>query len=578
MELLTMNPRLVINTARCTRSSSRTSRRWEWILLCVLSLLQGTLAKVSASLPIDLPSDQRYAYVTLLYSDDFALGVRALGQSLRATQNEKRQNIDHVVLITPHVGKEMEEWLQADGWKVKRVEAAQNPNDKYIKRLHGVYTKLEIFRLIEYHRVVYLDADTTILENVDELFLCGPFCAVMRHSELINTGVIVAEPSHPLYNDLKAKAKKGLYSYTGGDQGFLNSYYSDYAACPYFEPMKQIGLGSDGSKCRRLPTRYNGDWPFVMLNGMAMVSTKNHMQEEFEEFRRSRIIHYTAGPFKPWDWYSFVFFPFTHHWTRAAAELPQTPRDKQRFQKEVVLMVLGGAYFMLWFLVVLHGGAKQYGSAVVSRQSKAGCCVNPIKVIFSLLRQQMTPRHTTRAADHKSWTRDPLSKGSLLMHLIVGYVCFSVAFGTGFLVVPSHTHQPIIGFSICLLWSFGLFFSLYSLYLYRWYLLGEAHSTTKSPKSSDVDLEHNRLLRPKVNGRWAPQSSTFSTSRMESFTHAMGMLAFVVWFVLIRIHSRPLSLAEVMPPWIGLFCMVTLGLTVAFYRLPFLWYQEGLSA
>lgn len=567
-----MHPRLGIHIRR-------PSRRWGLLLLCVFSLLQGTLAKVSASLPIDLPSDQKYAYVTLLYSDDFALGVRTLGQSLRATKNERRQNIDHLVLITPDVGREMEEWLKKDGWKVKRVEEARNPNDQYIQRLHGVYTKLEIFRLTEYHRVVYLDADTTILENVDELFLCGPFCAVMRHSELINTGVIVAEPSYPLYNDLKAKAKKGLYSYTGGDQGFLNSYYSDYAACPYFEPMKQIGLGSDGSKCRRLPTRYNGDWPFLMLNGMAMVRSKNGMQEEFEEFRRSRIIHYTLGGQKPWNWYAFVLLPYTHHWTRAAAELPQTPRDKKQFQKEIILIVLGGAYFMLWLLVVLHGGAKQHGSTVASRQSKTCFCINPIKCIFSLLRQQMTPRQTTRAADHKSWTRDPLSKGSLSMHLIFGYASFSVAGLTGFCMVPSHTHDPIIGFSICLLWSFSLFFSLYSLYLYRWYLLGEAHSTTKSPKSSDIDLEHNRLLRPATaTGRWEPPSSTFYTSRMESFTHAMGMLAVVVWFVLIRLHSRPLSLAEVMPPWMGLFCMVTLGLTVAFYRLPLLWYQEGLSA
>lgn len=546
-------------------------------LLGLLGLLPYTTANVpTLSLPIDLPTDQRYAFVTLLYNDAFALGVRTLGQSLRATKDKKRHNIDHVVLITPKVSKDMEEWLKQDGWTVKRVEAAGNPNHTFDKRLHGVYTKLEIFQMTDYHRVVYLDADTTLLENVDELFLCGPFCAVMRHSELINSGVIVAEPSETLYNDMKRKAAMGLYSYTGGDQGFFNSYYPDYAACPYFEPMRQIGLGSDGSRCRRLPHRYNGDWPIAGLNGkLEMVRTKNYMQKEFGEFRRARILHYTIGSFKPWDWYSPIIFPFTYHWTRAASELPRNPHDKQQLQKEMTWIALGSLYFLVWLLVVLQGGGSQHAN-FVRRQSHGGCG-NPIKFIFSFLRNQLMPRHSIRSTSI-SWNQDPLSTGSLLMHLLIGHASFGVAFCGGFLMVPEHTYDPFIGFGIFLVWTFGIFFSFYSIYIYQWYLQGLALITTKSPKSADVDLEHNSPLKQPWSTRGNKASSTLQAARAESFTYATVFASFVIWFVLIRLHTHIVSFGEVLPPMVGLGVTLILGLTVVFYRLPLLWYQEGLSA
>ena len=579
-------------------------RRLSSIVLLVLVVLLAitttpVAAKKYSSLPIDLPSDKKYAYVTLLYSDDFVLGVRTLGQSLRETQDKARPNIEHLVLVTPRVGLETRQVLEAEGWKVKEVEEHQNPNQHFHARLHGVYTKLEIFRLTEYHRVVYLDADTTILENVDELFLCGPFCAVMRHSELINTGVIVTEPSDALHTDLSNKVKAGLYSYTGGDQGFLNSYYQDYAACPYFEPMKQIGLGSDGSKCRRLPHRYNGDWPIAMLNGkLEMVRTKNSMQEEFGEFRRSRILHYTVGSFKPWDWYAAAIFPFTYHWTTAAARLPKTSKDKRQTRKEALSMSLGVLYALVWILVLLHASRATH-RAVSHRQSHQSTCWsrNPIKMIYSILHHQMLPRNTTNTTAHSSWSRDPLSKGSLCLHLLIGYLSLLVGVGVGWKMVPQHTHRPAIGFSIFLVWTFGVFFSLYSLYMYRWFLQGTAHRTTTSAKSADMDLEQNPLLVPLTSTSTTTMTMTttitptppnsskhmgnhggLQAARMETLTYGAGFVAFIAWFVLVRIHAHTVSFGQVLPPLIGLGIATILGLTVVFYRLPLMWYQEGLSA
>lgn len=99
---------------------------------------------------------------------------------------------------------------------VRPVAVEANPNENFQSRLVFVYTKLLIVEMEdEYDRIVFLDADTLVLENIDELFECEPFCAVMRHSELLNSGVVVITPSRELYRHMHGLIGE-LDSYTGG--------------------------------------------------------------------------------------------------------------------------------------------------------------------------------------------------------------------------------------------------------------------------------------------------------------------------------------------------------------------------
>ena len=114
--------------------------------------------------------------------------------------------------------------------------------------------------------VVYLDADTIVVKNIDDLFKCSKFCANLKHSERLNSGVMVVEPSQALFNDMMRKVKT-LSSYTGGDQGFLNSYYPDFQNARVFDPS----LSHEALKARpvpdmeRLSTLYNADVGLYML-------------------------------------------------------------------------------------------------------------------------------------------------------------------------------------------------------------------------------------------------------------------------------------------------------------------------
>ena len=114
--------------------------------------------------------------------------------------------------------------------------------------------------------VVYLDADTIVVKKIDDLFKCSKFCANLKHSERLNSGVMVVEPSEALFSDMMRKVKT-LSSYTGGDQGFLNSYYPDFQNARVFDPS----LSPEALKARpvpdmeRLSTLYNADVGLYML-------------------------------------------------------------------------------------------------------------------------------------------------------------------------------------------------------------------------------------------------------------------------------------------------------------------------
>ncbi|CAN0276029.1 unnamed protein product, partial [Laminaria digitata] len=155
------------------------------------------------------------------------------------------------------------------------------------------------------------------------------------------------------------------------DQGFLNSFYPYFAACPAFEPYPIVGSrlagigssvdeslsgswrggeeeggggggkseagggggGGDGGRglgewvkpkgwgCKRLPTRYNGDWPLLFVDGdLQVVQGKEAGPEAPEDWKRRKkvkILHFTFGTAKPWDWWTYPFLPYVDLWLEA---------------------------------------------------------------------------------------------------------------------------------------------------------------------------------------------------------------------------------------------------------------------
>lgn len=86
--------------------------------------------------------------------------------------------------------------VQEDGAKVVTVENLNNPyrnQANFERRFKLSLNKLYAWSLVDYERVVMLDADNLFLRNTDELFQCGQFCAVFINPCIFHTGLFVLQ-------------------------------------------------------------------------------------------------------------------------------------------------------------------------------------------------------------------------------------------------------------------------------------------------------------------------------------------------------------------------------------------------
>ena len=135
----------------------------------------------STSLNAPAPIPPRYAVVTLiasqqLYSRDFYyLNARSTLRSLihDPVVKIRREDVDVVALIMNSVSAEAEESLIQDGIKVYRISKFNIPAflaSRGDVRWASCFTKLLMWRMVKYARILYLDADTSVFRPLDEIF------------------------------------------------------------------------------------------------------------------------------------------------------------------------------------------------------------------------------------------------------------------------------------------------------------------------------------------------------------------------------------------------------------------------
>lgn len=93
--------------------------------------------------------------------------------------------------------------------------------------LSFTFTKINLWRQVQFRKIVYIDADVVALRAVDELFeLDAPFAAAPDAGwpDAFNSGVMVITPNMGDYWALQTMTAIGD-SFDGADQGLLNQYY-----------------------------------------------------------------------------------------------------------------------------------------------------------------------------------------------------------------------------------------------------------------------------------------------------------------------------------------------------------------
>ena len=195
---------------------------------------------------------KKYSYVTLLTNDDYVYGVALLVESMKRVETKYPLH----VLITDGVSLATQEILKQLGVSFQLVETISIPDKLHERNMkiapgtatvwHDCWTKFHIFNLIQFDKIIFLDADLLILKNLDHLFdkphmtaaLDGEYFGLWEGWPHFNSGCMVIEPSQELFEDIQTFGKNltneqlandpFLYNYVVADQELLNLYYKDW--------------------------------------------------------------------------------------------------------------------------------------------------------------------------------------------------------------------------------------------------------------------------------------------------------------------------------------------------------------
>ena len=180
-------------------------------------------------------------FITVLTSESYFEGVLALNESLKRV----KAKYPLTVLINNNISKETENKLIEREMKIIRKENIKldsnitKKNDvKNTSYWNNTFDKLLIFELTEFEKLVYLDSDMYIRNNIDNLFEKDDMSAVIdkRYNPLIleswkklNSGLMVIKPKENILEGLM-EALRTVESKreTFGDQDVLQEYYNNW--------------------------------------------------------------------------------------------------------------------------------------------------------------------------------------------------------------------------------------------------------------------------------------------------------------------------------------------------------------
>lgn len=190
----------------------------------------------------------KYCYTAILYgNNEYFLGALMLGFTLHKIKSP----YDKLLMVTPDVPENQRNILK-DFFIIKEVPYLYI-NDKNFaeenSRFKEVFTKLFLFKLTQYKKIIILDLDMFILHNMDHLFDLPAPAAKYRDRRIklktgekipsnlikikdgrvfngINAGLMLLEPSEKEFNEIFRELETELpYKLKSPEQDYLSYRY-----------------------------------------------------------------------------------------------------------------------------------------------------------------------------------------------------------------------------------------------------------------------------------------------------------------------------------------------------------------
>ncbi len=176
-----------------------------------------------------------YSYVTIVSTNEYLIGAIALNESLRRVNSE----YPLTVVLSVNVDENYENFLHSYGIKYIRLTKCiklptSNKNPEYF-HWNNTFDKLFIFELTQFKKIVFLDSDMMVVNNIDHLFQKEHTSAVIsdrindESCTEFNSGLMVIVPENGILikmtNIIDLVASK-LDNF--GDQDIIRLFFSNW--------------------------------------------------------------------------------------------------------------------------------------------------------------------------------------------------------------------------------------------------------------------------------------------------------------------------------------------------------------
>ena len=236
------------------------------------------------------------AYITLLSSIDYLDGVLVLNETLKRVESK----YPLYCMLAKNIGSDVKAILEQYGISYLQLEntvhegfvsSNSERHDWDYSNWNYTFDKILVWELTQFDKLVFVDSDMIVVNNIDHLFEHQPFSASLagvlfptNHDiKILNSGLMVIEPNLDVANKMKQIAKRLIPEMQEknlplGDQDIINEYFNDW-----FE-HKQLILDDGYNLYAHYLQSYMRHFGYSINNGGS---------------KRIYIIHF-VGRQKPW--------------------------------------------------------------------------------------------------------------------------------------------------------------------------------------------------------------------------------------------------------------------------------------
>ncbi|CAI0551850.1 unnamed protein product [Linum tenue] len=257
----------------------------------ITPIANGTLTAAATTLAKQ-PSISKCAYVTFLAGNgDYVKGVVGLAKGLRKAKSK----YPLVVAILPDVPKDHRRILVSQGCIVREIEPVSPPDNQteFAMAYYVInYSKLRIWKFVEYSKMIYLDGDIQVFDNIDHLFDLpdGHFYAVMdcfcektwARTPQYKVGYCQQRPDKVNWAVDEMGPKPALYFNAG-------MFVYEPSLAIYDELMKKLKITP--------PTPF-AEQPIPNAYNLVLAMLWRH--PENVQLEKVKVVHYCAAGSKPW--------------------------------------------------------------------------------------------------------------------------------------------------------------------------------------------------------------------------------------------------------------------------------------